>query len=320
MVPHMSALEQCTFLGVFSFVTSLYLAGPIGFPLSFCFGLFFWSHPILGPLFGTMFAVLLGLAIIPLKQQINMTWLNFLLDLFPSAVRYFDAGFVVEGEGIQKGRSYLIANFPHGVHNVGAMLHAGFLLRRLNIDVRTAGANVLFRLPILRHLIAWTGVVPVSRGRLLRTLQQPTATFVTPGGIAEMFLGSDQCEHIKLKTRKGFIKLALQAGADIVPTFYLGNSKLFVRVVSSDSFLANLSRKVRASLIPFYGRWMLPIPFRHRVVVLQGNPIRCEKAIPNPTPEQIDQVHTQFTEALVGLYYRHRHLISGWENRELVVE
>jgi hypothetical protein len=153
-------------------------------------------------------------------------------------------------------------------------------------------------MPILRHLVAWAGVIPASPRRLLAALQSPDPSLimVTPGGIAEMFvgefgrshatsfwsiecvpispsfsflrsIGTDTTEHAFVKSRKGFVRYALTAGVDLIPTYYLGNSKLFIRGVGNDSFLARLSRRVRASLIPFYGRGGLPIPFRQRSVV-----------------------------------------------------
>lgn len=42
-----------------------------------------------------------------------------------------------------------------------------------------------------------------------------------------MFLRDPHCEIIKLKGRKGFVRLAVEAGADIVPSFHFGNSQLF---------------------------------------------------------------------------------------------
>jgi 1-acyl-sn-glycerol-3-phosphate acyltransferase len=47
------------------------------------------------------------------------------------------------------------------------------------------------------------------------------------GGIGEMFLGSSDCEATLIKRRRGFIRVALQAGVDIVPVYHFGNSQLY---------------------------------------------------------------------------------------------
>jgi Diacylglycerol acyltransferase len=78
------------------------------------------------------------------------------------------------------------------------------------------------------------------------------------GGMAELFLSSATEETLYLKKRKGFIKLALQTGVDVVPLYLFGNTT--VLSVFKTGFLANLSRKMQVSLTYFWGRWMLPIP------------------------------------------------------------
>ena len=77
---------------------------------------------------------------------------------------------------------------------------------------------------------------------------------------------NDQTEALYLKKRHNTIKAAIQEGAHIVPAFFFGNSKLFHLVGAgtdgADSILAKMSRTFRASIILFYGRLFLPVPFR----------------------------------------------------------
>ena len=48
-----------------------------------------------------------------------------------------------------------------------------------------------------------------------------------PEGIAGVFHGATpHKEAVFLNARKGFVKLAIQAGADIVPVYHLGQSQL----------------------------------------------------------------------------------------------
>merc|ERR1712032_1204669 len=110
---------------------------------------------------------------------------------------------------------------------------------------------------------------------------------IVPGGIAEMFLMRDDLEQIHVKGRKGFIKLALQAGTDIVPLYGLGHTHLYT-VMDKSSFIGkffmDLSRRLQMSLIPFYGRFGLPLlPHAKPLAALVGKPIRVEKPIANPS-------------------------------------
>ena len=42
-----------------------------------------------------------------------------------------------------------------------------------------------------------------------------------------MFMHAEDKEIIKLRDRKGFVRLAVEAGADLVPCYHFGNSQLF---------------------------------------------------------------------------------------------
>ena len=56
----------------------------------------------------------------------------------------------------------------------------------------------------------------------------PNVSLITPGGIAEIFMGNggEDAEHIYIRDRKGFVKLALRAGADLVPTYGYGERQI----------------------------------------------------------------------------------------------
>lgn len=58
-------------------------------------------------------------------------------------------------------------------------------------------------------------------------LATAAASGMRAGGIAEMFLYDEHKEIIKLKDRKGFVRIAVEAGADLVPCYHFGNSRLF---------------------------------------------------------------------------------------------
>ena len=78
------------------------------------------------------------------------------------------------------------------------------------------------------------------------------------GGIAELFKSSRKEERLYLSQRKGFIKLALREGVDVIPVYLFGNTSLFT--VVKTGLLANLSRKLQVSLTYFWGKYYLPIP------------------------------------------------------------
>ncbi len=57
--------------------------------------------------------------------------------------------------------------------------------------------------------------------------------------------------------------------ADIVPVYHLGSSQMLRCTGSSD-----WSRRMRMSVCLFWGRWGLPLPYKHDILSLVGTPVR----------------------------------------------
>mmetsp|Transcript_20820 Transcript_20820/g.58674 ORF Transcript_20820/g.58674 Transcript_20820/m.58674 type:complete len:636 (+) Transcript_20820:60-1967(+) len=235
-----------------------------------------------------------------------------------TASSYFNFQVVQEGEFAPDGR-YLCAMFPHGFQATGTFLFLPHLVER-GFQPNTCGASVLFALPVLRQLLAAMGGCPASKERLSECLQRPyphNLTLLVPGGIAEMFLTRPDVEHI-LSDRKGFVRCAIQAGADIVPCYCLGNTQVF-RVVGGalGRLCERLSRWARISILPFHGLWGTLIPYPHPVMILVGRPISVGPAVAEPTNAQVDEIHAHFFEELSALFERHKHLVPGYEDKKL---
>jgi Diacylglycerol acyltransferase len=76
----------------------------------------------------------------------------------------------------------------------------------------------------------------------------------TTGGIGEIFCDADDNnEYALVLGRLGFVKRAIEAGVDIVPTFVFGNSATFKRAKLPAAF-EKLSRLLKTSLVVFWGR------------------------------------------------------------------
>ena len=92
-----------------------------------------------------------------------------------------------------------------------------------------------------------------------------------------MYVVNEATEALYLKSRQNTIKAAIQEGADIVPIFFFGNSRLFTVLGANkegngaESGLAKMSRKFRASILFLYGRHFLPVPYRQHLHMATGN-------------------------------------------------
>lgn len=125
----------------------------------------------------------------------------------------------------------------------------------------TAVASVVLHTPILKHVLGIFGLTDASKENVRKILKKPGvegSIVLYVGGMAELFFSSRKRERLFLSKRKGFIKLALVEGVDIVPVYLFGNTS--VLTVVKTGLLAKLSRRLQVSLTYFWGKYSLPIP------------------------------------------------------------
>ncbi|CAE7761259.1 mogat2-a, partial [Symbiodinium pilosum] len=171
--------------------------------------------------------------------------------------------------------------------DAGAYVQATAKALREEIDASLAG-----------QLVRFGGLIPATPQSIKRALTWPypnNITFIVPGGIAEIFLMRPDLEQVFIKSRKGFIRLALQAGVDVVPVYGLGHTQLFTMLDKSSGlggFMMRMSRRLKVSLPLSYGRLGMPlIPYSKPVAALVGKPIRIDTPEPNPSNERVDELH-----------------------------
>jgi len=73
---------------------------------------------------------------------------------------------------------------------------------------------------------------------------------------------------VYLRRRLGFVRVAIRAGADLVPVYHLGASQLLGFWGSEAA-----SRRARMCCGLFFGAWGLPLPRRHAILTLVGAPV-----------------------------------------------
>ena len=158
---------------------------------------------------------------------------------------------------------------------------------------------------------------------MAKLLNQSKTVGISTGGVAEVFETNspDGNEVILLSERKGLVKLAMKSGADLVPCYLFGNTKLY-RLWTGGSaanhdILKRLSRKIGFALILFWGRLGLPIPYRVPILGVMGNRIAVTKCS-EPTNEEIDRVHAILCKDMVELFDKYKG-VYGWQDKKLVI-
>lgn len=232
---------------------------------------------------------------------------------------YFDFSWDVADfhKGMRKGDQFMFCEFPHGIFPMGQIVSTS-VIPEVTADkmICGTGADVIFKVPGMRQFMSWCGVHPVKRNTISKIIKGGKHVAIIPGGIAEMFLISDDKEEIYLKKRTNTMKAAITEGIHLVPTFFFGNSRVLKPVgQGSDSWVSKMSRKMRTSLVLFYGRWGTPVPFRHPLRMVMGEPVRVTQC-DNPTDEQAHELLNRLQEAVKKLYDEKKPL---WETRPLVI-
>ncbi len=217
------------------------------------------------------------------------------------------------------GKSFILAAVPHGVISFTGMCSAVYCIPEFR-KIKTAAASVILSVPILKHVLGIFGLTDAAGKNLSRYISKGGASgsvVIYIGGIAELFKSSRKAERLYLSKRKGFIKLALRSGADILPLYLIGNTACLTVVKSGP--LASMSRKLQMSITLFWGRWNLPIPRNDKLVYVRGRPLGLPK-IDDPTQEDIDKWHAKYMEEVARMFETYKGLSPAYANKEFHID
>ncbi|XP_078064484.1 diacylglycerol O-acyltransferase 2-like, partial [Mustelus asterias] len=249
---------------------------------------------------------------------------------------YFPVSLVKTAE-LDPRRNYVLGYHPHGIMCVGAFCNfcteaTDFSKTFPGITPHTATLNGLFHLPIYRDYLLSGGGRSVSRSSLGYILTQSgtgNAAVVVVGGAAESMRGSQGEHSLILKNRKGFIRIALTHGADLVPVYSFGENDIFDQVVlEPGSWMKHLQLIFQKYMgfapcllkgrgLLFRSSWGL-MPYAKPVMTVVGKPIPVTQ-ISNPTEEDIDGYHAKYVEALTRLFHTHKQEYGLPETAELAI-
>ena len=227
-----------------------------------------------------------------------------------------------------KGNSgILFAMEPHDLLPYSAFTFSRFLHRipgPAGVDVKCLMTSAIFRLPFIRQIYTYVGGESVGKENFRKLLQNKQSCVMIPGGVQEVLYSMEKEDTVLcyLTKRKGFIRLALETGTPIIPTFtfHLDGSYTFWTPKENKLF-SSISRFIGFAPIIFFGRWYLPIgiPNPQKLHVVIGKPIHipCEGRN-SVKPESIEKYHQMYIQELEALYLRHRKE-EGYGHRSLKI-
>jgi 2-acylglycerol O-acyltransferase 2 len=251
----------------------------------------------------------------PFKDSSLSSWFSFLV------VKYFSfKGIYVDK--IEPHKPYILVAPPHGVFPIGNICTMISFPTIFGFSFKGLAASAALRLPIFKQILCSIGAIDASRDSAEKALLDNYTIGISTGGVAEIFetnsISGD--EVIVLRNRKGIIKLAFKTGASLVPCYLFGNTHLYSLWTGTGAvheLLRNLSRKIGAALIIFWGRNLMPIPYRIPIVGVMAKPIPVIKN-DNPTEKDIEDLHELLIDEMIKLFDKHKESY-GWKSKKLIV-
>ncbi|KAI4564467.1 hypothetical protein MJT46_010265 [Ovis ammon polii x Ovis aries] len=235
---------------------------------------------------------------------------------------YFPVSLVKTAE-LDPSRNYLAGFHPHGVLSIGVFTNlcsesTGFFSVFPGIQPHVTTINIFFWIPFFRDYIMKGGLVPVDKKSVAHILSRKGSgnlVVITVGGIKEALKTRPGANKLVLRNRKGFVRLALMHGADLVPIFSFGDNDLFVHPKKSLGFwwkwfIDQLYKKTGVALPLFYGRGVFQysfgfIPYRRPITTVVGKPIEVQKT-PHPSQQEVDRLHQRYMNELENLFEAHK--------------
>jgi len=245
---------------------------------------------------------------------------------------YYPASLRKEAE-LPADRPYVFGYHPHGIIGMGAFASfategTGFSKNFPGIrpHLLTLASNL--SMPIYREVLLRLGICSVSKQSCSNILKQGdgSAICIVVGGAAESLAARPGTADLTLKKRLGFIKIAIQHGAALVPVFSFGENDIFEQLSNEKgTTVYNIQKRFQATFgftMPlFHGRGLLNynfglMPHRRTIVSVFGRPIKTEKC-EQPTKEMIEEIQQQYIDELMRIWNTYKDSYARSRKREL---
>lgn len=240
-------------------------------------------------------------------------------------------------------RKYIFGYHPHGIISHGAW--GAFATNALGFRELFPGiTNTLltldsnFRLPFNRDWILWMGLQSVSKESIWNMLTkggpnndgQGRAVTIVVGGARESLEAQPGTLRLILRGRKGFVKMALRTGADLVPVIGFGENDLYDQLSPKTHPIVHRIQMIFLKVFKFtvpalHGRGVLNydvglMPYRRPVNIVVGRPLRVERPHgPQPAQEDIDELHERYIREVEKLWEAYKDQFSADRKAEMEI-
>lgn len=246
-------------------------------------------------------------------------------------------------EDLPATRKYIFGYHPHGIISHGAF--AAFATEALGFADKFPGiTNSLltldsnFRIPIYRDYVLAMGLRSVSKESIGNILTRGgpngegmgRAVTIVVGGARESLEAQPGKMRLILQERKGFIKLAVRTGADLVPVLAFGENDLYDQMnPKAHPWLHRVQMfvlRVWKFTLPFlHGRGIFNydvglMPYRRPLHIVVGAPIKVAQATGGVVdPAEVDRLHGLYVEELQNIWDTYKDVFAKERKEEMQI-
>lgn len=236
------------------------------------------------------------------KWMIQKSW------VFKAFSSYFN-GKLIRMAPLDPKKTYVLGFHPHGVLTFSVFwLQFTEQWRTLFPDfyAHILTASVLHYVPLARDILQFLGGREVTKESFCNSLANQESVLLVPGGQAEMIESRSNQKQVRIYTRhKGFIRLAIEHGAELVPILSFKEGEIMDNI--NAPMLQRWFVKVLAFPFPHfpYGRWLLPVPRKVPMTIVIGEPIAV-KQTSELTPEYLELIHEQYFNQIRVMFHKYK--------------
>ncbi|PPQ85401.1 hypothetical protein CVT25_006397 [Psilocybe cyanescens] len=306
-----------------------------------CAWLLLWSIPPLWPILTVYFIWARFIDNSPERGGRSLNWWRssrfwkYFADYYPAsyeaelpADRPYVFGYHPHGSFYATLRVNFELTSPWGALATFATEATGFSAAFPGIKPHLLTLTTNFQMPFYRDILLALGVCSVSKRSCSNILKAGAGSAITivVGGAAESLSAHPGTADLTLRKRLGFIKLAIQYGADLVPVFSFGENDIYQQMPNEKgTTVYALQRKFQSmfgfTLPLFHGRGLLNynlglMPYRRQIVAVIGRPIhvqQCDK----PSLDEVMRVQEKYIEELLRIWNTYKDKFAKARLREL---
>jgi len=176
-----------------------------------------------------------------------------------------------------------------------------------SFPMRTVTIGTNFYIPFWRDFLLALGFIDSDRDTLKSLLDKHISIGIVVGGADEALNARPNSADLTLDSRHGFVRLALEHGASLVPVYSFGENDLFTQLIPNPP--GSKMRAFQDKMKDIFGYSMpalVPAMPEHRVLhTVVGRPIELP-LIEEPTEKEITHWHGLYLDRLETLFNKYQ--------------